>query len=324
MQLLVLAALPLTSCADHQSVLNPRGPEAFQLAQLSWFLFAVCTFVLVVVVVAAAAAIRGPAGARAMLASPRAVVWAGIVFPAVTLTGLLICGVWLTRAAAVPADEADALRITVVGEQWWWRVHYPHPGGTVATANEIRIPAGRTIVFALQSADVIHSFWVPSLGGKVDMIPGRTTYLRLRAAEPGAFRGQCAEFCGGPHGLMALQVHALAPVRIRSVAGGPEPRRRRAVFGRHAPRTRVVPGGRLRRLPHDPRHAGNGSCGSGSHASWFATYRSASTRCPVTQANIARFIRDGQHVKPGNLMPPFRIFAADDLDAIAIYLAGLK
>ena len=125
MQLVVLVALPLASCGDHQSVLNPKGPEALKLAQLSWFLFAVCTLILVGVVVATAAAMRGGAGVRAMLASPRTVVWAGIVFPAVTLTGLLIYGVWLTRAAAIPTDDCGALRITVIGEQWWWRVHYP-------------------------------------------------------------------------------------------------------------------------------------------------------------------------------------------------------
>ena len=323
LQLLALAALPLTGCADHQSVLNPRGPEALQLAQLTWFLFAVCTLVLVVVVVAAAAAIRGPAGARAMLASPRAVVWAGIVFPAVTLTGLLICGVWLTRAAAVPADEPGALRITVIGEQWWWRVHYPHPGGTVATANEIRLPAGRPVVFSLQSADVIHSFWVPNLGGKVDMIPGRTTYLRLRAAEPGVFRGQCAEFCGGPHGLMALRAVALPPsefeawlegqTRVAAEPSSPTTRRGRELFlaaGCGACHTiRGTPAAGV--VGPDLTHLGS-RLSVGVDTS------------PVTRANIARFIRDGQHVKPGNPMPPFRIFAADDLDAIAIYLAGLK
>jgi cytochrome c oxidase subunit 2 len=323
MQLVVLVALPLASCGDHQSVLNPKGPEALKLAQLSWFLFAVCTLILVGVVVATAAAMRGGAGVRAMLASPRTVVWAGIVFPAVTLTGLLIFGVLLTRAAAIPTDDSSALRVTVIGEQWWWRVHYPHPGGTIATANEIHIPAGRTVVFALQSADVIHSFWVPNLGGKVDMIPGRTTYLRLRAAEPGVFRGQCAEFCGGPHGLMTLHVVALPPSvfetwlddqsRITTEPSSPATLRGRELFlaagcgACHTIRGTSATGV----VGPDLTHLGSRlSVGVDTN--------------PVTQASIARFIRDGQHIKPGNRMPPFRIFAADDLDAIAIYLAGLQ
>ncbi len=86
----------------------------------------------------------------------------------------------------------------------------------IATANEIRIPAGRPIVFTLQSADVIHSFWVPNLGGKMDMIPGRTTHLRLQADQPGVFRGQCAEYCGGPHALMALEVVAMPPAEFEA------------------------------------------------------------------------------------------------------------
>jgi cytochrome c oxidase subunit 2 len=105
---------------------------------------------------------------------------------------------------------ARGLRIQVTGEQWWSRMLYQHDGTTVATANEIRIPAGKRVIFALTSADVIHSFWVPNLGGKVDMVPGRTTHLRLRADSPGIMRGQCAEFCGGPHALMAFEVVVLS------------------------------------------------------------------------------------------------------------------
>jgi cytochrome c oxidase subunit 2 len=323
LQLIVLAAVPLVGCGGQQSVLNPMGPEALQLAQLSWHLFAAGAFVLLVVVVAIAAAIRGPAPMRALLASPRAVAWGGVVFPAASLTVLLAYGVWMTRAAAITRDDAAALRIAVVGEQWWWRVEYQQADGTIATANEIRLPTHRPVVFILRSADVIHSFWVPNLGGKVDMIPGRTTYLRVRADSPGVLRGQCAEFCGGPHALMALPVVVMPPAEFDAWLTGqaglaiepapPAERRGRELF----------------------LAAGCGACHTirgtpamgtlGPDLTHLASRRAVGVdTVAMGQTNIARFIRDGQHMKPGNLMPPFRIFAPDELDAVAAYLAGLR
>ena len=321
--LLAVAGL-LGGCGGNQSVLNPKSPEALQLAQLSWLLFAFGVVVLLIVVLAIAVAIRGPMRARSLLASARAVVWGGIVFPAATLTGLLGYGVWLTRAAAVPSDDTGAVRIEVVGEQWWWRIRYQQANGPpVAAANEIRIPAGRPIVFTLGSADVIHSFWVPNLGGKVDMIPGRTTRLRLQADNAGVFRGQCAEYCGGPHALMALEVVAMPPPEFEAWL---EAQARPAV----EPSAPVARRGRELFLA-----AGCGACHTvrgtaaagtvGPDLTHLGSRRSVGLdTAAMTEANIARFIRDGQHIKPGNLMPPFRIFTSGDLDAVAAYLAGLR
>jgi cytochrome c oxidase subunit 2 len=112
--------------------------------------------------------------------------------------------------AAPPAD--DTLRVTVTGHQWWWRVVYESPDGTrFESANEVRIPTGRGTAIDLVGADVIHSFWVPNLAGKVDMIPGRTNTLTLQADRAGISRGQCAEYCGGAHALMAFNVVAMEP-----------------------------------------------------------------------------------------------------------------
>ena len=125
------------------------------------------------------------------------------------LTALLVYGLLLMRAS--PSVSSDALVIEVRGEQWWWRVRYPvRNGGTFESANEIRLPLGRPVVLRLTSADVIHSFWIPALAGKVDMIPGRTTTLSLHAERPGVYRGACAEYCGGPHALMALHAVVLS------------------------------------------------------------------------------------------------------------------
>jgi cytochrome c oxidase subunit 2 len=318
------ASVLLGGCSDNQSVLNPQGPEALQLAHLSWLLFALGTIVFLLVVVATAAAIRGPQPLRAVLASAHTVVWAGIIFPVITLTALLGYGVWLTRASMAVPGENDVLRIEVVGEQWWWRVTYPEAGGpSVATANEIRIPVGRPILFTLQSADVIHSFWVPNLGGKMDMIPGRTTHLRLRADHAGVFRGQCAEYCGGPHALMALEVVAMPPAEFEAWMQG---QARPAA----EPSSEVTRRGQELFLA-----AGCGACHAvggtpatgtvGPDLTHLGSRRSIGVdTVAMTQDNIARFIRDGQHIKPGNLMPPFRIFTPADLDAVAAYLAGLR
>jgi cytochrome c oxidase subunit 2 len=320
---LCLAAVILAACGDRQSVLNPKGPDALQLTQLVWLLFAVGAAVLVLVVVATALAIRGPDRLRALLASAGTVTWAGVVLPVVVLTLLLGYGMWLTRALGIASDDASALRVEVVGEQWWWRVRYAHDGTTVATANEIRIPAGRRVAFTLASADVIHSFWVPNLGGKVDMIPGRTTHLRLRADQPGVFRGQCAEFCGGPHALMAFEVVVLSEPDFAAwlqgqAAPGEEPTSSQARRGRDLFLA-----------------AGCGACHTirgtaaggtiGPDLTHLGSRRSVGLdTLTMSEANIRRFIRDGQHLKPGNLMPPFRILADPDLDAIAAYLAGLR
>jgi cytochrome c oxidase subunit 2 len=321
--LVCLAGAALAACGDRQSVLNPKSPEALQLTQLTWLLFAAGTAILALVVIATAVAIHGPDRWRAFLGSDRTVTWAGVVFPVITLTLLLSYGLWLTRANAIALDDPDALRVTVVGEQWWWRVQYQHKGRAVDTANEIRIPASRPVIFTLASADVIHSFWVPNLGGKVDMIPGRTTRLRLRADQPGVFRGQCAEYCGGPHALMAFEVVALAEPDFQAWL---------ETLGKLAAEPASAEALRGRDLFLS---AGCGGCHTvlgtsaqgrvGPDLTHLGSRRSVGLdTLPMTQANIARFILDGQHIKPGNLMPPFRIFSVDDLDALAAYLAGLR
>jgi cytochrome c oxidase subunit 2 len=164
---------------------------------------------------------------------------------------------------------------------------------------------------------------VPNLGGKVDMIPGRTTRLRLRADSPGIMRGQCAEFCGGPHALMAFEVVVLSePDFERWLKGqaesGAEPASSEARKGRDLFLAAGCGG------CHTVR--GTSATGTiGPDLTHLGARRSVGLdTLPMNEANIRQFIRDGQHLKPGNLMPPFRIFAESDLDAIAVYLASLR
>lgn len=306
-----------------QSVLAPHGPQAAEIAALAYILFAMAAVVIVVVLAALWLAMRGPPKIRERLGGTGIVYLGGIAFPAIVLTGLLGYGVWLTAATA-RSPPGDALQVEVIGEQWWWRIAYlAADGSRVPGANEIRIPVGREISFALGSADVIHSFWVPSLGGKVDMIPGRTTHLTLAADRPGIYRGQCAEYCGGPHALMAVQVIAM-----------PEPEFKAWLASEAMPA--AEPATEAERLGKRLfLAAGCGGCHSirgtpaggtiGPDLTHLGSRRSVGVdTLPLTAGNVARFIVDGQHIKPGNTMPPFRIFSAAELDALSIFLAGLR
>ena len=266
------AALALAGCREGQPVLFAHSLEAEAIARLAWVLFLGGGAILLLVVAAVWTAIRGPSAMRRYLATPRMVIAGGIAFPAVVLTALLFLNVTLMHSAArAPSDKPGIVPITVSGEQWWWRVAYAAPGGAAfESANEIRIPVGRDIVFTLRSADVIHSFWIPSLGGKVDMVPGRDTRLRVHATRPGVFRGPCAEYCGGAHALMALQVTAIQPHEFDawlSAGGGRcgSGAERIAREGQAAV-SRV----RLRHLSRGARHAGSGHHRAGPHSSRIA------------------------------------------------------
>lgn len=139
------------------------------------------------------------------------IVGGGIAFPITVLSALLIYST--ARSLQLFEPSADHTVITVSGVQWWWEISYrdPKTGREIRSANEIRVPVGRPMTLGLSTRDVIHSFWVPALGGKVDMIPGRVHQLHVQVNAPGVYRGVCAEFCGDQHAKMALHIVAVAP-----------------------------------------------------------------------------------------------------------------
>jgi cytochrome c oxidase subunit 2 len=261
-------------------------------------------------------AARAPAGQLDFRAAMRVILWLGAIGPTVLLTALLVFS--LPKMRTLPVAEGD-LRIAVDGEQFWWRVRYRPPGGApVETANEIRIPVGRTVAFELRSPDVIHSFWIPGLAGKVDMIPGRTNELVVRATEAGSFRGVCAEFCGLSHARMAFDVIAMPPDAFdawlqtatgTAAPGSPAGRRLFEAYGCggcHTVRGHVEES----RIGPDLTHFGQRrSLGAGA--------------LPMTTAAIAAFVRDPAASKPGALMPAFPMMPLTDAQAIAHYLAAL-
>ncbi|MVF21157.1 cytochrome c oxidase subunit II [Methylocaldum sp. BRCS4] len=202
---LLLATLPASAGAGLQSAIDPHSPTASEIDAIGWLLYWGAAVIFVLVMALTVYSMSGSERAGRLLGHRRAVLIGGLAFPVVLLSALLV---YTLRIAGdiVTLSEPPALRIEVVGEKFWWRVNYLTEAGhvDVATANEIHLPAGRLVEFRLRTADVIHSFWLPNLAGKVDMIPGRITTLRIRPDRPGLWRGQCAEYCGAQHANMAF------------------------------------------------------------------------------------------------------------------------
>jgi len=304
--------------------LDPGGPAAAAIATLSWVLLALTGLILAIVLAAIALALLGRPAWRAWLSGERLVWIGGVALPIVVLTGLLIYGLTTTGrlAAAGPPGE---MRVRVTGEMWWWRVAYLDAAGreVIHDANEVHIPAGRPVTFELEAADVIHSFWVPRLAGKLDMIPGRRNVLRLQADAPGVYAGQCAEFCGGPHALMGFLVVAHPPAeferwraaRLRPPAPPSDPLAARgaAVFAASGC-------GACHRI------AGSAANGlAGPDLTFVGARRSLGAGIlPNNQGTLAGWVADSQAIKPGNRMPPFRTFSGEELRALAAYLEGLR
>ena len=291
-----------------QSALNPQGADAAAIAEISWVLFAAAAIIFVGVMALAGYAVFARRESASRLSTRLLVVGGGIVFPALTLFALLIYS--LARAGTLHPVEENALRIEVIGEQWWWRVRYPQ----FETANEIRVPVGRPVELVLRSADVIHSFWVPVLAGKLDMIPGRTTRLRVKAERPGEFRGQCAEYCGGPHAFMALFVVAQEPGEFEQWAAAQRAPAAQShpLFLEHCSTCHAVRGTPAAGvLGPDLTHVGSRlTIGAGL--------------LPANAGAFAGWIASNQHLKPGNLMPAFRYFSGEELRELASYLESLK
>lgn len=204
-------ALGISGCAlGDQSSLAPQSHEAGLIADLWWIMFWMGSAVYALVLLTLWASIRRSRKRRSPARRPATgLIWAGgVVLPSLVVGVLTVLSFTTSRQAAPSGPPGrEALEIEVTGYKFWWEVRYPQEG--ITTANEITIPAGEPVEFVMGSADVIHSFWVPPLHGKVDMIPGRTTRLQVQADQPGIYRGQCAEYCGTQHANMAISVEVL-------------------------------------------------------------------------------------------------------------------
>ena len=323
----VLAAIlagALVGCSGAQSAWSPEGPNARAVVTLGNIMFVGAGLILALVLGLTAVAIFAPPERRRWLASQRAVFWLGVVLPAITLTGLLVYGLNIA-GILVHTPDKPSLTIEVSGERWWWRVKYLDEAGKVDfhTANEIHIPVGQEIEFRLTSPDVIHSFWVPKLGGKLDMIPGRINTFRLQADNAGIYRGQCAEYCGQQHALMAFDLIALDPVAFEAWR---ERQRRPAL----EPETAFLRQGRDLFIAEECGvcHVVRGTTATGTLGPDLTHVGGRRKIAAGTFANnagtLAGWISSSQHLKPGNLMPSFSALDGVELRAIAAYLDSLK
>jgi cytochrome c oxidase subunit 2 len=312
--IVVVLALVSAGCSsDAPSALDPHGPNAHRVAMSWWLLFGMAAVVYVVV---AAFVLRG-LGRPVTVPQQRLILFGGVVVPAVILAVVGVETVQATRT--VFADTAGDARIVVTGRQYWWDVRYPDDG--VVTANEIHIPVGEPVKVDLEAGDVIHSLWVPQLGPKVDMIPGQTNHITLEADEPGTYRGQCAEFCGIEHGLMAFVVVADEPDRFddwlaQRREAPPEPTDPLARQGEEV----------FLDQPCAGCHTIAGTEAAGSEGPDLSDVGSrgwiGAGTVRNTPAAMRRWVRDAQDLKPGSLMPPIAL-SDDDLDALVAYLDQL-
>jgi cytochrome c oxidase subunit 2 len=332
------ALLPfLTGCGGSQSVLNPQGLQAERLAQLFWLFTGVCGAVWILVLIAMMIAIfRKPRkGYRPV--DPLVVDAQGerrtaiVVGSLVTLTALMLIAFTFlsyvaTRGLAAPNE---ALNIEITGYQWWWNVKYdnPNPSQVFDTANEIHVPVDRPVSIDLKAADVIHSFWVPNLTGKQDLIPGQDNIVSFTARHVGRYRGQCAEFCGWQHAHMAFLVIVESAgdfeawrngqLRVARAAAGEESKDREILHGKDIFNTRGCA------LCHTIRgtNAGGRMGPDLTHLASRSTL--AAGTLPNTQHDLIAWIADPQAIKPGNKMPKVPLDGSE-LDALGAYLRMLE
>ncbi|CAH1692157.1 Cytochrome c oxidase polypeptide II [Hyphomicrobiales bacterium] len=204
---LAAIAFPLVvagGCGGPLSALEPEGPSARGAAVLWWFMLAGSAVIFLAVSMMLALALLRPQALRAFGAS-RTILWAGLVVPSLILAALVGAALALGERLLATTREEMPLRIEVVARQWSWEFHYPDGS---SSSGRLHLPAGEDVDFAVTSEDVIHSFWIPRLGGKIDAIPGHENVVRLRADKPGVFGGVCAEYCGTGHAVMPFTVEA--------------------------------------------------------------------------------------------------------------------
>jgi cytochrome c oxidase subunit 2 len=298
------------------SALDPAGPQARHLATLSWVLFAIAAVVYVTVTALVIIAIirRGRDSPKA---ENRFIVVGGIVVPALILS---VAGVLtITTTNSLRAEPASALDVTVRGERWWWAIDYPSLD--IASANEIHVPVGRPVRVRLQSDNVIHSFWVPQLAGKTDLIPGQTNEMHFTADRAGTYRGECAEFCGLQHARMRFVVVV-------------QPRADFDAWVQAHRATRPRPAGAaatgaqdFQRLPCAGCHTIAGTEATGTIGPDLTDFGSRAEigagTVPNNEATLGAWIADAPSIKPGALMPPLDL-TGDEVTDLVAYLETLR
>lgn len=334
--LLLLLVLLVTGCSGSQSALDPGGPYADAIARHWWTMFGLGAAVLAVVIslfvysIVGAKRTRPPdeppvhAGEDDVTASAKLrAVSIGVGVTAVILVGVMIQALLVARETYAAGSD-PRVDVEVTGYQWWWEVRYldPDPSRHVVSANELHIPTGQPVRVRLRASDVIHSFWVPNLKGKIDLVPGRENEIVIQADAPGRWRGQCAEYCGLQHARMAFVVVAHAPEdfvawrdRERQPASPPVDSLARA--GEQVFLTRQCA------LCHSVRGT-MARASTGPDLTHLASRLTlAAGTLPNLRGHLAGWILNPQSIKPGTFMPPTPL-ASDALQALLAYLESLQ
>jgi cytochrome c oxidase subunit 2 len=320
-----LFALP--GCSGVQNPLNPAGPQASAIASLTWLFIGVCLTAYVLTLAATAwAMLRQRRPTDDAPATSRRLGW--IIGVATVITATILVALTVTSVVAgrglLSPSAPGVVMVNVVGHQWWWDFTYAEPGSNqiFSSPNELHIPVGVPVVLKAESRDVIHSFWVPNLHGKRDLIPGFATHTWIQADRPGVYRGQCAEFCGHQHAHMAFLVVA-------------QPMDEFVRWTEHQRRGALPPPTPSAQRGHDVFVGGpcvmchtirGTTAGSrvGPDLTHVASRQTiAAGTLPMTREHLAAWVTNAQSIKPGNRMPP-NPMAAEDLEALLSYLESLR
>ena len=322
-----LATIALAGCAESPSYLRTAGAIGNREARLGWVLLIVASAVVVVIAVLVVAAVfrRRPGAGTRLVRTGSGVRWivlGGVVVPALILLAVLVYST-ATFAAVAQPPARQALTIQVVGHRWWWEVRYPgaQPSEQFTTANELHVPVGRPVRLELATADVIHSFWIPELAGKTDLIPGQRNVAWIEADRPGRYWGHCGEYCGLQHANMMLTVVADPPAHFARWAEGQrqpaaEPAAAPAEVGRAV----------FTRSACSLCHAVRGTEAGGALGPDLTHLASRGTIAagllPNRRGHLAGWVANPQALKPGVLMPAVPL-SSTDLNALLAYLESL-
>jgi cytochrome c oxidase subunit 2 len=325
-------------CGGPHSALDPAGPQAERISHLWWKYFWISIGVYVLTMIGLLLAVWGRRRMQAAVAGDvplitpepggerrRIIIVGALVTVSAGILFYLMVNEFLTaRALGSLGTETNPLTIKVIGRQWWWEVQYPDliPSNIVTTANEIHVPTGRAIQVQLESHDVIHSFWIPNLHGKKDLIPGHPTSIWIKADKAGTYVGQCAEFCGLQHAHMRLVAVVESPEKFtnwlsdaKQLASPPQTENAKRGFEVFMSKTCVM------------CHTINGTPASGmvgpnlTHLARRS--RIAANSFPANRGYLAGWILNPQHLKPGVRMPQHNL-SAEELHALLDYLETLK
>lgn len=320
------AVLALSACEGPQTAFDTAGVEAARVLTLFWIMLAGAVAIWAIVVGISYYAARVAPERHAERTGLRLIIWGGCVLPTVVLAGLLFWGLEMMPELRRPGDGPT---IAVSGERFWWRIAYGVEGdpgvvrnlpkGGIPSANEIWIPVDQRTEILLNSPDVIHSFWVPPLAGKMDAIPGRVNRLILEPTEHGVFNGACAEFCGTAHAQMGLRVVVVSEAEFTEyVRAQAQP----AAVTDSAGLDLFMQNGcaachTVRGTPADGD--------VGPDLTHLASRRTiAAGLLPTTEESIAAFIASPDHLKPGVEMPAFGVLPEGEIARIAAWLGSLE